>query len=330
VLKSILLHQVLRRPRAFDKQLDEWKRLPYYEEDGLRDAITRKAHDLRDQGFLEYPAFVHMETLAVCNAACVFCPYPQLERQGVKMDDALIEKIIRDLGDIPRKQAFQLAPYKVSEPFIEPRLFDILELVNARLPNARISLITNGTPLTGKKIEQLRKVRSISYLNVSLNSVDPVEYEALMKLPFDRTVARLDALHAAKQRGDLDFPIRLTRVSGGRLPDRNFVDWVEDRYPAFGAAIAHHNDWIGEMASPQALASVPDVPCHRWFDLSVTATGTVAMCCMDGQAKYPKGDARTQHLLEIYNQPHLLRFRRELISRRAAGGPCDRCTYMSY
>jgi hypothetical protein len=51
---------------------------------------------------------------------------------------------------------------------------------------------------------------------------------------------------------------------------------------------------------------------------------------MDGEAKYPKGDARTEHLLDIYNRPHLVRFRQALLSRRAAGGPCDRCTYQSY
>ncbi|MBM3347801.1 MAG: radical SAM protein, partial [Betaproteobacteria bacterium] len=117
---------------------------------------------------------------------------------------------------------------------------------------------------------------------------------------------------------------------GGRDADLAFVEWVNDRYPSFQPAIIPRNDWIGERPSPEAVAAVPDAPCHRWFDISVTATGVVAMCCMDGEAKYPKGDVRTQHLLDIYNQPRLLAFRRDLISRRAAGGPCDRCIYMSY
>ena len=33
------------------------------------------------------------------------------------------------------------------------------------------------------------------------------------------------------------------------------------------------------------------------------------MCCMDGETQYPKGDASTTHVLEIYNQPHLRRLR---------------------
>ena len=291
--------------------------------------MARKVRFLLENGYLHSPAIVHLETLAVCNAACVFCPCPTLARQGERMPDTLIEKVIGDLADIPKNQAFQFAPYKVSEPFIEPRLFDILAQVNARLPNARISLISNGSPLTERNIEKLSKVRHVAYLNISLNAVEAAEYESLMKLPFERTVARLDVLHAAKLRG-LDFPVRLTRVSGGRDADLAFVEWVKERYPSFQPAIIPRNDWIGERPSPEARTTVPDAPCHRWFDISVTATGVVAMCCMDGEAKYPKGDVRTQHVLDIYNQPRLLAFRRDLISRRTAGGPCDRCTYMSY
>ena len=71
------------------------------------------------------------------------------------------------------------------------------------------------------------------------------------------------------------------------------------------------------------------VPCHRWFDFSITATGKVAMCCMDGQAEHPKGDVNEHHVLEIYNQPFLRRLREGLPSRLASGAPCDRCTCSS-
>lgn len=268
--------------------------------------------------------------MAVCNAACSFCPYPQLERKGTKMFDALIEKIIDDLTAMPRNLMSQLAPYKVSDPFIEPRLFDFIDLACAKLPGARISLITNGSALTERKIEQLKKVKAMAYLNVSLNYDNAEEYEEVMQLPFDRTLQRLDALQRAKTAGGLDFMIRLTRVSGDLSSDAAFLQWTRQRYPGFEAAILPRNDWLGEVVIENALSQVPDARCHRWFDLSVTATGVVAMCCMDGEAKYPKGDASRQHVLEIYNQPWLPALRRDLTSRKHAGSPCDRCTYLSY
>jgi hypothetical protein len=79
-----------------------------------------------------------------------------------------------------------------------------------------------------------------------------------------------------------------------------------------------------------AELQVPDAPCHRWFDLSIISTGEVAMCCMDGEAKYPKGNVCTDHVLAVYNQPRLRELRESLVSRLAAGEPCSRCTYLSY
>jgi|SRR5882672_1229788 len=323
-----ILKQLLSPAKARPPQVNV-EDLPFYELEQLERRITEKV-EMQRSTYLEWPAFVHMETIALCNAACDFCPYPSLERKGERMSDALIEKIIGDLADIPPHVSFQLAPYKVSEPFLEPRLFDILERVNNRLPNARISIITNGAALTERKTDQLLAVQNVSYLNVSLNFDNAEEYEAVMKIPFERTLKRLDLLHGRKLASDIPFPVRLTRVSGNLLSDTRYIEWVRARYPAFKPVVVNRNDWIGEVAMEAAAVEVPDVPCHRWFDLSITATGKVAMCCMDGEAKYPKGDVNTSHVLEIYNQPHLRRLREQLISRRQAGDPCNRCTYLNY
>ncbi|HWA36231.1 MAG TPA: SPASM domain-containing protein, partial [Burkholderiales bacterium] len=186
-----------------------------------------------------------------------------------------------------------------------------------------------GAALTEANIARLREVRRIGYLNISLNYADEQEYEAIMKIPFARTLRRLDALHEAVTAGELRVPVRLTRVSADRESDARFLAWCAARYPRFPALVAPRNDWIGDVPGAQATA-VPDAPCHRWFDLSITATGVVALCCMDGEAKYPKGDVRHEHALDIYNRPHLLERRANLVSRRAAGDPCSRCTYLSF
>ncbi len=85
-----------------------------------------RALAMRQSSCIDFPAHVHLETMARCNAACNFCPYSSLERKGTKMDDDLIEKIVNDLKDIPRLHRFQLSPFKVNEPFLDARIFDLL------------------------------------------------------------------------------------------------------------------------------------------------------------------------------------------------------------
>ncbi len=290
-------------------------------------AYQGQVASMRRSSCLDFPAHVHLETLAVCNAACSFCPYPGLERKGARMEDGLIEKIVGDLADIPRSHRFQLSPLKVNEPFLDHRLFDLLDLFQARLPHATVTLTTNASPLTEKTLARLAaRGESIGYLWVSFNDHRPAEYEATMRLPYRRTLERLEMIHRAKASGQLAARVMLSRVADGSAADLEFVSWVKARFPLFEASLFPRGDWLGQVDGARAFAP-PPVGCKRWFDLSITATGVVAHCCMDGKAAFPIGDARQAHVLDIYNQPDYRRLRASAATRLEAD-PCRRCGFL--
>ena len=276
--------------------------------------------------YMDWPAHVHMETLAKCNAACTFCPYPQLDRQGAKMSDELVAKIIGDLQEIPSTLPFQLSPFKVNEPFMDVRLFDILDTVNTKLPNAYITLTTNASPLTPANLEKLKKVPRLGYLWISFNDPRQKEYEKIMDLPFTRTIERLCMLHQSKQSGELPFRVILSRVGDGSVADDEFLHWVKQHYPAFEVSIFPRGGWIGQVDT-EGLAPIPDVGCARWFEISITAPGVVAHCCMDGQAKYPIGDVNTHSVLDIYNAPEYRALCEQALTRMEVS-PCNQGSFM--
>lgn len=287
-------------------------------------AYQNQIEAARKGPYLDFPAHVHLETKALCNAACSFCPYSTLERKGIKMPDALIAKIIEDLRDIPRNLPFQLSPFKVNEPFLDTRLFSILAQINARLPNASLTLTTNASALTAKQLGRLGRVRNLDYLWISMNAHREAEYEATMKLPYRRTLERIRMIHTARASNRLALRIVLSRVGDGTVADVEFVRWVQREFPLFEASVFQRGDWLGQVDTP--TSSVPQVGCARWFDLSITATGIVAHCCMDGAAKYPIGDVNRQHVLEVYNAPAYRRLR-ERTARRQDAEPCNRCSF---
>jgi tetratricopeptide (TPR) repeat protein len=284
-----------------------------------------KVDQLRQSPYMDYPAHVHLETMSLCNAACTFCPYPTLERQGTTMPLELIEKVIDDLTAIPPTLPFQLSPFKVNEPFLDKRLFYILDLCNDKLPNACLTLTTNASPLTEKKLDQLAAVKNLGYLWVSLNDHRPEVYEATMKLPWPRTFERLQLLARKQAAGQLPFRVVLSRVGDGSAADAAFCDWVREHFPACEPSVFPRGSWLGQVDTP--VGQVPAVGCTRWFDVSITSTGVVAHCCMDGQAQWPLGDINRQHVLEIYNAPHYRRLRQQAVTR-AEVEPCNRCTFL--
>lgn len=285
-------------------------------------AVTKMRHGPR----MDYPNHVHLETFAKCNAACNFCPYPKIERQGARMSDELLEKVITDLREIPRQLSFMLSPFKVNEPFLDKRLFPLLESVNRNLPNANLTLTTNASPLTAEKIEQLRSIRNIGYVWISFNDHREKEYEETMQLPYKRTLERIDMLHREMLRQPLPFRVVVSRVSDGdREADNAFCQWVRQRYPRFAPGVTTRGDWLGEVSTD--TGAVPNVPCMRWFEISIMADGRVAHCCMDGMGKWSVGDVREHSVLEIYNSHDYRALRERTVSRRFAE-PCNSCTFL--
>jgi len=294
--------------------------LPRYAQD-----YQRIVESLRESRYMDYPREVAIETMAVCNAACTFCPYPDLERKGDRMPDALVEKIIGDLADIPRDLPFIVSPFKVNDPLLDVRIFDILERCNERLPQAVLRVFTNGSPLTAKHVERLARVRNLEHLWISLNHHDPAGYEALMKLPWKRTIERLDLLHKAKAGGGFAPPVIVSRVTDGSADDAAFAAFVRERFPLFRPGLVPGSEWLGQVQGLIGTGKILPVGCGRWFELSITATGEVAFCCMDGKAEYAIGDVSRSHALEVYNGP-AYRAYRERYATRAEAAPCSQCT----
>lgn len=242
------------------------------------------------------------------------------------MDDALISKIISDLEEIPKNLRFQISPFKVNEPFLDTRLLDILQIINQKLPQASITLTTNAAPLTSGKLKELSTIQNIQYLWVSLNDYRPEFYSQTMQLPWERTWERLNMLHNAKVNGELPFKIVLSRVGDGTEHDIQFTHWVQQQFPMFLSSVFQRGGWLGQVEG-LTLTDIPNVGCIRWFDLSITSTGEVAHCCMDGKSEWPIGNVRDTHLLEIYNHESYKRLRAETLSRLDVE-PCNKCTFL--
>jgi len=274
---------------------------------------------------LDYPAAVQIETWAKCNAACDFCPYPTLDRKGIKMSDELLEKILTDLEDIPKTYPFYLSPFKVNEPFLDKRLLPLLEDINQRLPNALIRLFSNGTPITEKKIDQLARIRNVEHLWISLNEHRSDVYEKVMQLPLSKTLKRLDLLHKKKMQG-FPHPVIISKVVDDTFADGQFYEFVNDRYPEFVVHLIKREAWIDFHDHDAIEKEVPATTCGRWYEINIMSTGVVALCCMDGGGEYPIGDVSKDHVLEVFNSPGYRRMRAGAFNRQAYD-PCNRCTY---
>jgi hypothetical protein len=281
--------------------------------------------ELLRRHYLDQPQEVSIETLAVCNAACTFCPYPTLERIGAKLPDAVLWDLVEQMASF--KQPFFVSPFKVNEPLLDKRLQGFCERIVEFVPHATLRLFTNGSPLTAHQIDWIADIPTdrLDCLWVSLNSCDHQEYYKLMKLSYEATSSKLDELHADKQAGQFPHRVVLSRVVGDDpITDAAFMDGVWNRWPLFHPFLIKRDGWLGYVEPSSKLP--PRSGCERWFELNITALGKAVLCCMDGKGEFPQGNVATTSLLDIYNQPRLRERRLKALTRQGIE-PCQRCTY---
>jgi len=273
--------------------------------------------------YMDFPAVLGIETLALCNAACSFCPYPTLNRKGEAMPDRLIAKILNDIEDVKDRPPFQVNLSRVNEPFLDARIWDITAEIELRFPEAQHMLFSNGTAFNERNLQRLAKLRRVAFLNLSVNDHRPEQYERTMALPFARTLACLDRIQEMTAAGALNFPISVSRVGDGTAADSEFLEWVNARYPALYGLVTVRGDWMG--AVPTFLEPAPDVACRQWFEQHLLANGAGAFCCIDSEGKLGSGNAESQHVIyDIYNHPERRRLRANIPSRRQVG-VCQNC-----
>jgi hypothetical protein len=172
-------------------------------------------------------------------------------------------------------------------------------------------------------------IKNVTHLWVSLNEYEAEPYQTLMKLPLERTLAKLDRLHELVAKGRYPHHVTISRVTDGSERDKGFLAFVQQRYPAFRPFLIGEGNWSGQVRT-RSERRVPGTGCFRWYELSIMASGKVALCCMDGEGKHVIGDVRTQSALEIYNSPGYRKMRQFTFSRKSAAAPCDVCLFLEH
>lgn len=285
--------------------------------------------------YLDYPKHVSIETTARCNAKCDFCAHEGLERRNEGMDDGLFSKILDDLTEIPPHIPFAICPSFIGETFIDRKIFERMRLINDRLPNADIIIISNMNVLPKKFFENLKTVKNIRGMRVSLFSVDKEEYERVYKVDHSRTIKNVLALlEFNKSERVIKKPILFTRCASGNEKDKKFLEESSDFLKNYQRArdyqvfvgpekmgVAH----VDPFKRPIPRHQIPyNKPCDKWFKITVMVNGIVPLCCMDPHGKFALGDVKEHSLLSIYNAGWFRTVRETALNRETVF-PCNQC-----
>jgi radical SAM protein with 4Fe4S-binding SPASM domain len=306
--------------------------------------LRRAAIRARLEALRAIPRGLHVEGTNVCNARCVFCAYPQMERRKQTMPMPDFARVVDEYLTMGGHHV-SLTPI-VGDPFVDKHLFERLDHLMGLAGVSGISFYTNAILMTREKSERLLRYADKLHVHVSWGGWDERTWNTIMGVA-KFAPARDAVLAMVELKERTGSPLRFTLAlrcpeDSGREPGSpghelwQRLDDARRRGLVEIAALPDYDSWAGKIA-PEALEAVGLEPrrmpykrgaCELLFTKPVVlADGRVNACaCRDVEAELIVGDVREKTLPEIWAGEGIS----ELIERHERGDypdVCRRCTY---
>lgn len=258
--------------------------------------------DQTQQQFLEQslravPLILQIETTNACNAACVFCAYPSMQRKKGVMSMELFNKVLDDyaaMGGGP----VSLTPV-VGDALLDPYFMERLHLLSVYPTVNQVTMTTNAIALERYSDDEVRfLLETMDCIQISVGGLKAETYASLYgvdRLP--QVLIAMDRLMGLNE--GLGNPAHITIAF--RTNDWKFeIRYAQqlDSYRQKGVFVSHistYANYSGTVKSdPQLNLEVIDTPqktttacVYACVHLAVCWDGRVTACgCADFEGKH--------------------------------------------
>lgn len=251
----------------------------------------------RLDGIADKPFHIEIETINKCNSTCAFCPVNRHAdpRPRQVMSEALFHRIIDELSEWGYNRVVNL--FSNNEPFLDKRIFAFAEYARAKLPDAFIQIISNGTALNVQKAERILPFLSRMVIN---------NYGTTYAL-HDNVRGIVDYLNANRPELAGKLVVGLRRLSefktnrGGNAPNRKT-----------------------KTATYNSRCAYP------FFQMVIRPDGKVSLCCNDALGQVTLGDVDAGSIRGVWNSEAYQEVRRTMTEGRGGIELCAACDNLSW
>jgi len=283
------------------------------------------------EALCDFPRYFEIETVNACNAACPMCTIADWQRTPTVMKDDLFEKIANEICQHPEVKRVHL--YRDGEPLLDKKLASRIKRLKPAIKKVGIS--TNAQLLTQDKAEAILWA-GLDEIILSIDSLVKDTYDKI-RVGLDFETVRENCVNFFRVRNwtgtSCKIRVRMVRQ------EANYVEWPEfEKFWKFylgsddTVECKDIHNWGGQL---QGFKSVSPADTERacvalWSLMCIFADGSVPLCNVDYNNKYPLGSVVTNTIEELWrSDKQNLRRKQHLYGCRAAIAPCTNCTVWS-
>ena len=282
----------------------------------------------RRQDTLRTVRGVIIGTMGRCNASCVHCPTGKTETAANPkhpMPMSIFKRIIDGIADDEMELTGQITFGLFGDALLDPFVVERARYVMRRLPDAKISINTNGAGFHKERHVALRPL--IDVLALHCEAIDPEVYDRLMTPLRARNVFPKIRDILSQFPGKVLVSVPVSKANVASL--EGILEWFMARgarnvsFDGLSSRCARDRSIFESLAlSPVAGQCGPDLLDY----LVVDCDGTVLACCNDFAREEPIGDLARTRLSDTLASDERARFRDAMATRLHADvSTCSRC-----
>lgn len=260
---------------------------------------------------LDYPKSVLIETCTHCNGQCGFCPHT-FYRKGKPVQYLEKERFITLITELAQFDVNRITLFCNNEPLIDQRMPEFVALTRKAIPNAEITLSTNGILLSESIASKLYE-SGLDVLYVSIPTLDPVEYKKLMKYSLKRVLESLEMIARTSAKSIIHIAVPETYAFNRQA----FVDYFGARGIEMSSWPIEYRyswnifDYVSMSADP---ARPPSKPCDRPLDQAcILANGDMVLCCRDWDSDCCVGNIYDSSIYDLWHSKKMLNLQQLII-----------------
>ncbi len=283
---------------------------------------------------LEFPRYLQIETISVCNARCSMCLTRYCKRDVTTMTEEMFKKITDELKDYSvdiERVTIQVA----GEPLLDKKLEHRIRL----LKDSGIRFVvfaTNGSLMTEQRAKSVMK-SGVDEVSFSVDGATKQTYEKIrVGLDFAEVVENIETFLRVRDEMNPETIVRIRMVA--QKANENEIDqflafWNQRLKPTDSVYAKVLHTWgnsskLHELPEGYDYEKLNASACTSpWTSMVIFSDGQVPLCCCDYKPSYSLGNVAEQSIREMWLGEKLGKIRHlHALHGRASIKMCRNCT----
>ncbi|MEJ5299510.1 MAG: radical SAM/SPASM domain-containing protein [Thermodesulforhabdaceae bacterium] len=278
----------------------------------------------------DFPRNIQIQTIAACNAHCIFCPHGKTNNPLTRgsMDWDLYRTII---DEITKYRVFRISPYLMNEPLLDKEIGERIRYISSRKRFPTYTKINTNASLLTEEMSRDLLDSGLDVLTCSVHGIVKEKYEQTMVgLKLEEVLEKIDRFLELKKKFRKKKPeLRITMIRTKLIePD---IEKIKEYWKKRNVRVAIRpmSNRAHESISSLSINARPLMPFtwyHRLFEqIYINVKGQLLICCNDWEQTTVLGDLTKQSIYEAWRGEPYMEVRRRFLRGQVKGMLCENC-----